>query len=156
MTTEQGLRAATDQATSEVFVTLLEIVWPGIPEPRYFALNDEDIISNGKTYLKSGFSYTPPPQGEAGSLIGTLRIDIVDRSLVQIVKDLTARPQVLITEVLASDPDNHQLDLPVFDFFSLTWTGTIMQGSIGTANDSGEPSTSFNYTPQHAPALYAG
>ena len=155
MTTEAGLRAATDQATSEVFITLLAISWPGIAEPARFALNDEDIISNGETFHKSGFSYTPPAQGENQNLIGTLRLDIIDRELVQTVKDLPAKPTVLITEVLASDPDTHQIDFPAFRFFAISWTGTVMQGSIGTADDSGEPATSFNYSPQHAPALYA-
>ena len=155
MTTEQGLRAAADQATSEVYITLLSITWPGVAEPARFALNDEDIVSNGDTYLKSGFSYTPPAQGENQNLIGSLRLDIVDRELVQLVKDAPAKPTVLITEVLASDPDTHQIELPAFDFFAIGWTGTVMQGSIGTADDSGEPATSFNYSPGNAPALYA-
>ena len=156
MTTEQGLRAATDQVTSEVYVTLLAITWPDEAQVEYFALNDEDIVSNGETYRKSGFTYTPPAQGESSNLVGSLRLDIVDRALVQAIKGLTSRPKVLITEVLASDPDTHQVDLPEFDFFAINWSGTVMQGSIGTPDDSGEPATSFNYTPQHAPALYAG
>lgn len=160
MANEQGLRAATDQTTSEVFVTLLAITWPNEAETAHFALNDEDILRNENgqsvTYRKSGFSYKPPGQGEAGNLIGTLRLDIVDRELVQLVKSAAANPTVIISEVLASDPDTVQVTFPAFKFFAISWDDTTMYGSIGVNDDSGEPSTSFNYTPQYAPALFAG
>lgn len=155
MVTETGLRAATDQASSEVYITLITFSSPDLAAPLRFALNDEDIVSNGNTYLASGFQYKPPSEGDSGVSAGTLRIDNVDRSITDAIHQMTASPDITIVEILASDPDTAQSTLPAFKFFNIGWNKDTVEGSIGILDDQDEPSVSLNFTPKHAPALYA-
>lgn len=154
MATETAFRAATDEATSEVFVTLITFSSSDLPSPLRFALNDENIISNGDTYLASGFQYKPPTQGDEAASTGTLRLDNLDKSITDAIHQMSSSPDITIVEVLVSDPDTPQYTLPPFKFFNINWNRDTVEGTIGVLDDQDEPSVSLAYTPKHAPGLF--
>ncbi len=155
MVTEAGLRAATDRESGDPFLTCIEISGAGIPTPLRFVMNDEDIISNGLTYNRSGFRYKAPAQGDSIASAGRLRIDNVDRVLSQAVMGLSEDPQVIIFEILKSDPDTAQMLFPPFRFFGIGWDIFVMEGTLGVPDDQDEPAVSLNMDPTEAPGLFS-
>ncbi len=156
MASQKAFEAASDRRSKEVFVTLLTISSPDISDTLRFALNDEDIVAGGQTYQASGFQYRPPAQGDRIASAGTLRIDNVDISQSQAVLQMTDKPDVTITEVLASEPDTPVKTFPPFKLFNVSWDVHWMEGQIGVPDDQDARSVSYEYSPKEAPALYAG
>ena len=129
---------------------LLRIDEASLAETIRFALNTEDVVSNGETYVASFFSLELPT--ERGDAIDKARItvDNVDRQIVQAIRLAVGRPQVSVDIVWASDPDTVEagpmdFELESAEYDALTVTGVLAYDDIIETRAPLHPYTPANY-----------
>lgn len=102
---ENGLRAIFAEETGEVFLTLLKVSEPSLPEP-LLAVNDTvDHTHNGELY--TAYPFEPVlPNSDGETLPKTLvRISNVSPKLITILRKMASPVKVELKVVLASDID---------------------------------------------------
>lgn len=165
--TNAYLRAATDQETDEIHIVLLTIAHPDlaaleIDEPDLgisdgalrFTSNGEGVTSRGKFYKASGFTFTPPAQGEGERSLASIVIPNVDRRLTGVMRQLQGYAYMTVEIVLASDPDVVEEALPEFEMTSADWDALEIRAQLSVPDDDREPVTSYSFVPRLAPGLF--
>lgn len=117
--------------TAQVFLVILEISHVDLRDPIRVVNNNENIVSNGDTYLATAFDFTLPAQEDGKVSNSTLTIGNVDRVIVQALRSISSPPDVSVSVILASDPD--VIEAGPFDFV-LTDTSYNRQTVNGTLN----------------------
>lgn len=108
MTSDTARAAGHEQHTDEVWVTLLTLDHPDIPEdvrPWRFAGAPEDVISRGHRFIAYGFDFELPAADGETLPQARLTIDNVDRLLMETARSIQGPVSVLVEVVLASQPD---------------------------------------------------
>ena len=153
MASEEFLNAVTDAETDEAVLVILRLTIPG-GATLYFVGNDADITHGGQVHTAFGFEFVEPAVGSGSRTPARLRIDNLDRQIVQVILDLTDPPLVLAKIIKASAPDVVERTFPEFELKSITWNLMTIEGALQTPDDQDEPVCSHSYTPQNAPGLF--
>ncbi len=140
--------------TAEVFLTLIEISHPSLVTPLRFVNNTVDIIRNGNTYTAVAFDFTPPVDEEGTIQNASVAIDGVDRSIVEVIRDLTTPPTLTTYIILASDPDNEEAGPWEFVLRNVNYNVTSISGDLVYQNYIQEYASIYKYNNINFPALY--
>lgn len=160
-----ALASANAQETDEVWLLLLRIKHPDIdpedPDPQKrgvlrFVNNNEDMQnagSDGGDYIAFPFMFDIPTEDPEQPSVARLKIDNVDRQIVEIVRSLNSPPTADVELVLASQPTTVEISfegmtLRAVDYNALEVTGTLTLEEIFT-----EPVT-VEMTPSRFPGMF--
>ena len=123
-------QAANARETGEAFLFLLTITHALLPATLRFTNNRTDIVSRGDTYVAFPFQVTLPDDDPEEAARVQLRIDNVDRQIVDNIKLLTSPPAMTLEIVLGSTPNTVEagpvlMELTKCDYNALTVTGDL-------------------------------
>ncbi len=147
------LEALNAPETDRVFLSLLTITEAQLPDPIRVVNNHETITSRGDDFLPFWFDLDlPSDQGEAISSV-RLRIDNVDRQIVEAVRLASGRPVALLEVVLDSDPDqveaSFSMTLHNASYDAQTVTAELKVDDVGSLR-----CPNHIVTPQNYPDLF--
>lgn len=91
--------------TEQVFLVILDIDHPDLGSPIRVVNNNQDIVSNGNTYVATAFNFILPAQEDGVISNSSLSIDNVDRTIVNTIRSISSTPTVTASVILASDPN---------------------------------------------------
>jgi hypothetical protein len=167
MTTHRLVSALNAESTAEVHVVLAAITHPdlaalGVQRPDIgiedgalrLCANDAAIVSRGKAYLPYAFSFVEPEQGERAAPEARIRIDNVDRRIVEILRSLPSSPVMQIELVLAHEPDVVEQSFPAFIMPAPSWSATTVEAGLTVRNDDDEPACAWTHNPAESPGLH--
>jgi hypothetical protein len=97
--------ALTGQETTEVFLILLTISHASLPASIRVVNDNADITSRSNSYIAFPFEINLPADSAENLSRISLKIDNVDRALVDAIRSITTPPTVTIEVILASSPD---------------------------------------------------
>jgi hypothetical protein len=146
-------RAAFAAQTDEVALTLLELTHPDLTAPVYIVNNDEEIVSNGKTYLPFPFQPTWPTDKGDELPQASLVIDNIDRSIQLALKACRTAPKCKMILVLASQPDTIEASFPLI-IKSVKLNQATIQATLTGPLILNEPFPWIKYNPHDYPALF--
>ena len=145
--------AITAQETPEVFLILCTIQHADM-ETLYFARNTQDVISRGNTYWGWPFEIALPDETDDALPTPQLRIDNVDRRIMQGVRLLTTAPSVLLEVVLASTPDVVEAGPFPFTLRGVEYDALVITATLAPEDVLNEPAMQYRFTPQTTPGLF--
>ena len=154
-TLSSTLKAAVyGQETDEVLVVLIEIDHADLANPIRVCSNAGDVVSNGNTFVAFPFELTLPDDQDNAAPRASLRIDNVDRQIVQAIRTIGSPPSVRIMVVLASDPDTIEADWDGFTLRVASYDALTVAGEILTDAFEDEPYPAASFTPGRFPGLF--
>lgn len=138
----------------EVWLCLLEL--KGKSDTFNVVNNNEDIVSNGKTYSAYPFEIMLPPDSLEKIPQVTLAIDNVSRLLTDWIRVEADPPSVSLKVILASTPDITEIELAFLKLVSVSWTATTITGTLQVDDifTAAFPSNGHLYTPEQFPGLF--
>lgn len=150
---QRALDSAFSQETDEVWLMLLTVAHPALPESLRFVNNYESVVSRGNLFIAFPFEVELPEQDADSAGEARLKIDNIDRQIVDVVRTITSPPSITFEVVLASQPDTVEaifegLTLRNVDYDALSVKGTLKFEDIVT-----EP-ISVGMTPQRFPGMF--
>lgn len=147
-------QAVNAQETDEVFLLLLTIDHAELGAPIRVVCDKADVTSGGDTYSQFAFQVSLPDDREDRPPRVTLRIDNVDRQIVQAIRTITSAPSVTLEVVLASDPDTIEAGPFDFELRSARYDALLVEGELGFEPVLDEPFPAQRFTPQLYPGLF--
>ncbi len=149
-----ALASAFAESTGEVWLLLCTIEHPEIEDGALrFVNNMESVTSRGELYIAFPFSVELP--GEDAENLGEarLRIDNIDRMIVEVIRTITTPPTVTLEVVLASSPDTVEASFQGMTLRSVAYDAQSVSGVLKFEDISGEP-MSLQMTPQRFPGMF--
>jgi hypothetical protein len=139
----------------ELPLYLLEIDHPNLVTPVRIVQDNQDIVSNGNTYMKFAFEITLPDDLSTGQPKAVLAVDNVMRELVPWLelsnggRGSTCR----IMQVQRSDPDTVEFDITLA-LSNIKLTSLRMTADLSFDELLNLPAVAVNYNLQTAPGLF--
>jgi hypothetical protein len=135
---EDGLRQILSQETGDVFLALVTIDHEDLTEAIRVANNNEDIEHDGYTYKAFPFEVNLPGESEETMPRATLKIDVVDQQITQVVRQLETSPNVTLEVIRVSiDPSTQDKtvtsEISVGDFIlsNVSYNHMTLSATIG-------------------------
>lgn len=147
-------RALYDEETDEVFATLVTIDHADLEPPLRATDNEEEIESDGETFVPYAFELAWPTDHENRPPLARLRIGNVDRVIVQTLRALDSPPTVTVQLVRAADPDLVEAELPEFELFQADYDVVVVEGELGLESFLNEPCPHQRFTASSHPGLF--
>lgn len=155
-------RAMNAPETDQVFLALLTIVHPELPEPirvvNDFRPKDEQgvrkIVSRGEDFICYPFEAALPADHEDQLSRVRLRIDNVDREITASLRSISSAPRVVLEVVLASDPDTVEAGPFEFELVTASFDALVVEGELGFEPILNEPFPADSFTPNLFPGLF--
>jgi len=99
------------QSTDEVILELITVTHDDFSVPLRLVRNNENITSQGETFVASQFELTWPQDKESEVPRARIRHQNISRELVAAVRGVRTPPQVTMQVILASDPNTVQFEV---------------------------------------------
>lgn len=148
-----GVRALTAQETGEAFLRLVTITHPDF-DPLYVVNNTVNIWSRGHEFLAAGFDIALPDEREDAIPTVELRIENIDRRIMEHVRGLTTTPSVILEVVLASSPDTLEAGPFTFALRGVDYDALLIVGTLAPEDVLNEPAQQYSFTPDRFPGLF--
>lgn len=142
------------QDTGEVFLTLLTLTHPTIPNPLCFVNDLSNVVSSGVTYIAFPFDLPFPEIGTDTLPTLTLTIDNIDQSIWASVKNITTPIDVSISWILKSHPNNIEGGPLYLRMTNIEVSLTTISGTLNFEDLLNEPFPFDTYLPATAPGLF--
>lgn len=153
--TSTFVEAVNAQETGEVFLVLLTIDEDGLSSPIRVTSDSVTTTSNGDDYVPFPFEIElPEDTDEMSSTLARLRIDAVDRRVIEAIRSISGVPTVEIKIVLASDPDTVEVSWPVFSLSNVRYGDTKVEGDLTLEVLDQEPYPGNKMDPGLFPGLF--
>jgi hypothetical protein len=149
----QGVRAFLNYAPEEVVCVLLTITHSTLATPIRVTDNGADIVSNGNTFIAFPFQIDLPADNEQAP-VARLTIANVDGSIGEAIDGMTTPPYMTMQIVLASSPNNIEMEFTHFRLQNITVTAVTVEAEVVQASLTAEPWPSIRVTPARFPALF--
>lgn len=150
-----ALQAILAQNTGEVFLILLTLNHATFATAIRVCSDAVDQVSRGSTYQHFPFDVTMPSEDDAGPPRVILRIDGVDRRIIEEVRRVSGDPiSVVLEVVLASTPDVIEAGPFTFSLRDVTYSALVVEGSLAFDDILNEPYPGISFTPTVAPGLF--
>jgi len=147
-----ALAAMNAQQSGEVWLVLLTISNPGIETIRVVN-NNEAIVSRGNTYLAFPFEIELPGQDPDSPSSARLRIDNIDKRIVEAVRSISTPPIITIEVVLASQPDTVEIGYTDLTLRAVEYDVNSVRGELTFESIFSEPVT-LTITPNRFPGMF--
>ncbi len=135
--------------TEEIPTILVTIAHALLPATIYLINNTQQVVSNGNTFLPFPMAIVLPDERAGTVPAMSLRIDNIDRMILQDLQDLDQTPPftpvtVEVGVILVSDPDTVEIAYPPLGWRLVQYDVLTIEGKI-----SGPPLLNMRY-PNHA------
>ncbi len=147
--------AARSEETSEVFLELLTIDHPDLAAPIRVVNDEIDLTSNGEVFTAFPFELTLPNDEEGRVPRARLRIDNVDRRIVQAIREVSSAPTVQIEVARASAPDVVEVPFPVLQMAKVRYDAFVVESDLILPGLENEPYPAAKFTPKDYPGLFS-
>lgn len=132
---------------------LLTISHSSLATPLRFVNNNENIVSRGNTYTAFPFEIDLPNDDPDQPPKAQLRIDNVDRSIVQTIRTITSPPTVTIEVILASAPNTVEVSFTNLTLRNVSYDESEVTGELVFDAIYTEP-VSVTMTPSRFPGMF--
>lgn len=139
--------------TDKVWLTLVTIDHDDLATPIRVVDNTEDVVSRGETFVAFAFEVALPGESETEIGEARLRVDNVDRQIVNAIRSIAGPPDVTIEVILADDPDTVEIALPPMKMRGVTYDKNTVEGSLRFEDITSEP-IAETITPERFPGLF--
>jgi len=155
----EAFRELIAQETSDLFLFLLEIDPQNDNIDTIRLVNDSvDMEFKGYNWIGSPFELALPSDDDDGSISGAqIKVQNVDRKIVEAVRRLDAIPDVRLGIVRMDYEGNKYLEIPFMNFKlnKVSYDEIAVTGDLGYEKDFlSAPATSDIFDPQLAPGLF--
>lgn len=116
--------------------------------------NTEDIVSRGNTFTAFPVSIILPVDDGESSREVSIEFDNVSRELINELRSVTDSIDVTLEMILASIPDEVQIELAELKIYTITYNKTKVSGRLIVDNFLNTEMTSERYTPTNYPGLF--
>lgn len=148
------VNAAMAQQTEEVMLLLLTIDHDDFSTPIRVVNNTEDVTSNGNSFVAYPFEIDIPGDTADTPPRVRLRIDNVDRQIVQAVRDIASPPTMKLEVILASDPDTIEISFDNLKLKNVTYDVFAVEGELAWEDILNNPYPYHTFTPSSNPGLF--
>lgn len=142
------------QETDEAFLMLLTIDHEDLAVPIRVANNVEDVVSRGDTYVAFAFEIDLPGESAEALARPRLRIDNVDRQIVDALRLIDSAPSVVMEIVMASTPDTVEAGPFNMTLERAQYDELVVTGELAFEDILNEPFPGESYTPDKFPGLF--
>jgi hypothetical protein len=156
ITSDAALRAIFSERTTEVFITLVKIESEeiGFTTIRWAKDHPTQITSNGETYEGCCFEVSMISDQDENLPESSLRIQNVDRVIVNTVRTLTRPPNISVSVILASEPDTILRGPFTMKLRNVSWNALVVMGSLKIEDILNEPIPGESMTPELCPGIF--
>lgn len=147
-----AVAAINAQESSEVWLVLLTMSNAGMTTIRVVN-NNEDVVSRGNTYQAFPFELELPGEDPDSPSSARLRIDNVDKRIVEAIRSITTPPQITLEVILASQPDTVEISYSDLSLRSVDFDADSVRGELTFESIYSEPVT-LTITPNRFPGLF--
>ena len=147
-------QAINAEATEQVFLLLLNIDHEDLAEPIRVVNNTEDITSRGDLYAAYPFEIALPGEDPESVARVSLRIDNVDRQIVQSLRAVQAPLAVALEVVLAASADTVEAGPFNMTLVSAEYDAFVVTGELAFEDVLNEPFPGHSYIPSEYPGLF--
>jgi len=154
-----------DQETDELPVMLLTISHPDLSTTWRLSSDNKDLldaedqlrgtISRGQSFYFFPMDVSLPEEGEDASNVIQITLDNVTREVTPLLKSTVTPASVTIEIVLASAPDDVELEFPDFELVSADVDAGSVVLSLTVDTMASEPFPADNFTPSSFGGLWA-
>ncbi len=148
-----ALASMNAQQTGDVWLVLLTLSHATMPTPIRLVNNNEDVASRGNTYIAFPFEVELPGEDPDQPPKAMLRIDNVDRRVVQTIRSIVAPPTVTLEVILASAPDNVEVSFTNMTLRNAQYDASTVSGELTFDSIYTEPVT-LTMTPNRFPGMF--
>jgi len=153
--TNEFIKASNEVETGEIFLALLEITHPSLATNIYLVNNNTSITSNSVVFEPYPFALSLPNDDEALPQV-QLRIDNVDRSLMEVIRAFSNPPEIVLKIVLASNPNEIEIEVSHLKLRNVTYNAQTITGALVVDNPIGRNFTADEMdTIQYSGLFYA-
>lgn len=155
--------AASQQNTTEVWITLLTISHPSFTDDVRISDDPTGVlpiagvrgtVSNGLEYVFCPFTIQLPPQNETGVAQAEISVDNVGEELMRPIREADSAVDVKVQIILASTPDHIEKEYDNLQLQVVNYDALNVSGSLGMEWFELEPYPSGRYTPSTAPGVF--
>lgn len=140
--------------TEEVFLVLLTIDHEALPFPIRLCNDNQDTISRGNTFIAFRFEIQLPSSEADSPPRARIRVDNVDKRIVDAVRSVTSAPTVVMEIIRAATPDIIEVSLPGFQLTNVAYNALVVTGDLGLENLLLEPYPGAIFDPGRFPGLF--
>lgn len=143
--------------TGEVFLILLTIAHPTLPQPLRVTSDGRDTVSRGERFQRFPFEITMPESTDAAPPTVALRICNVDRRITEAVRVAVGEGTpiaVRMEVVLASSPDVVECGPFDFKLREVTYDAIVVEGSLRMEDLLNDRFPVLEFTPASHPGLF--
>lgn len=140
------------QETGEVWLVLLTITAEGM-QPLRVVNNNQDVVSGGNTFIAFPFEIELPSEEPDSPSGARLRIDNVDKRIVEAIRSISSPPSVTLQVVLASQPNTIELSFEGLTLRGVTYDADSVRGDLVFEAIYTEPIT-LSIIPTRFPGLF--
>jgi hypothetical protein len=148
-----ALEAAHAQQTGEVWLVLLTMTHASLTAPIRVVNNNEDITSRGNVFQAFPFDIELPGEDPDSPSRARLRIDNVDRTVVNSIRSIDTPPQVMLEVILASQPGTVEVAFSGLTLREVDYDASSVSGDLVFESIFSEP-ISATMTPSRFPGLF--
>lgn len=142
-----------DETTDEVWLPLVTISHSDLAAPIRVVANYENIVSRGNTFIAYPFDLELPGQADDSPGEARLRIDNVDKQIVEAIRTITGPPSVLIEVIMASAPDTVEIAIGSMTLRDVSYDVAAVEGVLRFEDITVEPVGAI-ITPERFPAIF--
>lgn len=145
-------------SSGEAFIFLLQMDYLNpdtqAPETQYFVNNNQQVNTFGNQYLPLAFNIVL--NTEDGEKLPTVALvmDNVDRELIGEIRRLQAPPEITLTLVPASRPNEAEMTLSAMVLRDVTYDAQQISGVLYVNDILNQRFPRDRYTPNNAPGLF--
>jgi len=143
------------QRTDEVPLFLLTINHPDMEgNPIRVVNNMQAVESRGNIFIPWPFEINLPSEKLEELTKVTLRIDNIDRQIVQAIRTISSPPEIILELTLASTPDTVEAGPFSLTLRHVRYDSLVVEGELAYEDILNEPFPGDSYTPAYFPALF--
>lgn len=148
-----ALASAHAQETGEAWIVLMTVEHEAIETPIRVCTNNENVISNGETFLPLPFEIELPGEDPEQPARARVRIDNIDRIIVDTLRAISSPPTVTLQVVLASQPDVLEAEFSGLKLRDADYDAGTVSGTLEFEFILAEP-VATSMTPGVLPGLF--
>jgi hypothetical protein len=147
-------QAVNAQNTDEVFLLLLSLDHDELAEPVRVVNNTENITSRGNLFVAYPFEVNLPDEDPDQLARVQLRIDNVDRVIIDSLRAITDPVTVSLEVIMASSPDTVEAGPFSMSLVSASYDTLLVTGDLVFEDVLNEPFPGGTYIPSDYPGLF--
>ncbi|WP_420433025.1 DUF1833 family protein [Hyphobacterium sp.] len=170
MASQTHLENEAAEETADVYAWLITIDHAGLSDPIYAVYHEVDpasfdpedpaanaVTSNGQDYTFYPFEFVRPPKNDDLAAATTLRIENVDRRIVEALRDarqVSADPGTVRAAYIRLDaPDVEEEAYEGYELTQVDYDERVLTGALSVPDLAREPYPAQRFSPQQFPGL---